>query len=116
MKKIVAILLSLFSGASSAENLSEFSTSFGFDELEVMIKELTKTDSDLAQEISKTVESFKNTSEIDESSSYKLTSVPGTIELEREDDYTVVIYLFTPPEVSERIDQAFNNASEALGI
>lgn len=116
MKKILAILLSLLSSQSNAENLSEFSTSLGFDELEVMINELTRTESDLAREISERVESFKRGSKIDDVKAFNLKSVHGTIELEREDDYTVAIYIFTEPEVSEKLDKAYEDATEALGI
>lgn len=117
MKKFfLAFLIFLFSTIAVSQDLVEFSTSMDFEEFEVVLKYLDSIDKALAQEISTKIQKFKKSSTVGQSQKFKLDTIDGYMILEREDDYAFGIATFTAEETHTKIDDAYDQGTEELGI
>jgi hypothetical protein len=120
MKKLLALLCSLFGGVAIGgdqnKNLEEFSTSMDFEEFNVVLNNLNTRNSKLASELADAIKTFKETTQPGESRQSYLESGHGHITLEREDEYAFGIAIFTSKEVSSQLDSAYEAAISELNI
>jgi hypothetical protein len=120
MKRLLAILLSLFGGAAIGndhnKNLDEFSTSMDFNEFNVVLNHLNAINSKFASELSEVINKFKETTQPGESHQSYLKSGHSHITLEREDEYAFGIAVFSSKELNAQLDSAYEAAISELNI
>jgi hypothetical protein len=85
-----------------------------FEEFGVVTKYLRELDASLANEISASISQFKESTAGDKR--FELKNAPGYMLLEREDDYAFTIALFTSDAIRKKIEEAYERATEELGI
>ena len=117
LRKIFATLvLAVSPGASASNDLLEFSTSMDFDEFEVVVEHLRRTDAMFAEEIARAIAEFKAAEDVGATWRRELANGWGHIALEREDDYALTIAVFTGSPLHERLNAAYQSAVAELGI
>jgi hypothetical protein len=117
LRKIFATLvLAVFPGASVSSDLLEFSTSMDFDEFEVVVEHLRRTDAMFAEEIARAIAEFKAAGKVGATWRREFANGRGHMTLEKEDDYALTIAVFTDSPLHEKLDAAYQSAAAELGI